>query len=295
MRVVPAPIAHQEGWPWEPAGAGSVDAAPRVGAPRISVVTPSYNQGSYLERTLRSVLLQDYPNLEYFVVDGGSADESTSIIKRYEASLDYWVSEPDAGQANAINKGLRRATGEVVCWLNSDDFYLPGTLDLVASTLNRDSGHVALVGNCLRVHQDGEPSVLLEGSFESRRRLLKFWKDYTMHQPSIFWRRELTEEIGLLDERLEYAFDFDYWVRIAEHHSFYKLGATLSTTLYHPAAKTGDGFKRYHTELQQRTHSYWGSRLLPAYWSLAASYKIQRARDRLQPRTRLKHLANRTQ
>ena len=167
VRVVPTPIAHQEGWPWETAGAGSVDAAPRVAAPRISVVTPSYNQGSYLERTLRSVLLQNYPNLEYLVFDGGSADESTSIIKHYEASLDYWVSGPDTGQANAINKGLRRATGEVVCWLNSDDFYLPGTLDLVASTLNRDSGHVALVGNCLRVHQDGTPPVVLEGSFGS--------------------------------------------------------------------------------------------------------------------------------
>jgi len=177
---LPTPIVRESGWPWEAVRVDSPDATLAASAPRISVVTPSYNQGAYIERTLRSVLLQHYRNLEYIVIDGGSTDESVSVIKRYEAHLAYWVSEPDDGQADAINKGLRMATGEIVCWLNSDDFYFPGTLDIVASTLERNTGHVALIGDCLRVHQDGTPPVLLKASFESRRRLLEFWKGYRM-------------------------------------------------------------------------------------------------------------------
>ena len=256
-------------------------------------MTPSYNQGAYVERTLRSVLLQHYPNLEYIVIDGGSTDESVSVIERYEAHLAYWVSEPDDGQADAINKGLRMATGEIVCWLNSDDFYFPGTLDLVASILGRNTGHVALIGNCLRVHEDGTPPVLLKASFESRRRLLEFWKSYTMHQPSIFWRRELTEQIGLLNDRLEYAFDFDYWVRIAEYRDFREVDATLAGALDHPAAKTGDGYRRYHAELRKQARSYWGSPFRPAYWRFSASFAIQQARDRFRLGTRLRNLTNR--
>src|SRR5258707_6129118 len=101
--------------------------------PRISVVTPSFNQGAYLERTICSVLDQKYPNLEYLVIDGGSTDESVEIIKRYERHLTYWVSEPDTGQSNAINKGFARTTGTILAWLNSDDRYLPETLGAVAA------------------------------------------------------------------------------------------------------------------------------------------------------------------
>src|ERR1700682_3938734 len=101
--------------------------------PRISIVTPSFNQGPFLERTIRSVLDENYPALEYIIVDGGSTDESVAIIKRYERHLAYWVSEPDAGQSNAINKGLNRATGTILTWLNSDDYYMPGTLDSIAT------------------------------------------------------------------------------------------------------------------------------------------------------------------
>jgi glycosyltransferase involved in cell wall biosynthesis len=293
---LPTPIARRSGWPWETGGTTATP-PPAAGAPRITVVTPSYNQGAYVERTLRSVLLQHYPNLEYIVIDGGSTDESSSVIKHYESHLASWVSEPDGGQADAINKGLRMATGEIVCWLNSDDFYFPGTLDLVASILGRDTGHVALVGDCLRVHQDGTPPILLEASFESRERLVAFWKGYRMHQPSIFWRREVTEQIGLLNDRLDYAFDFDYWARIAEHHDFCEVDATLAGTLYHSAAKTGDGYRRYHAELREHARSYWGSPLRPAYWQLSASmfnaFAIQQTRDRLQVGTRLRSLLER--
>jgi hypothetical protein len=115
-----------------------------------------------------------------------------------------------------------------------------------------------------------------------------------MHQPSIFWRREVTEQIGLLDNRLDYAFDFDYWVRMAEYHDFCEVDATLAGTLYHPAAKTGDGYRRYHSELRKHARSSWGSPLRPTYWHLSASFAIQQARDDLRIGTRLRNLLNRT-
>src|SRR5437660_10608827 len=108
--------------------------ADRLTLPRISIVTPSFNQGPFLERTIRSVLDENYPDLEYIIIDGGSTDESVDIIKRYARHLAYWVSEPDAGQSNAINKGLRRATGTILAWLNSDDCYLPGVFQTIVET-----------------------------------------------------------------------------------------------------------------------------------------------------------------
>src|SRR5204863_4372072 len=180
---------------------------------------PSFNQAAYLEQTMRSVLLQGYPDLEYIVVDGGSRDGSVEIIRRYEPWLAYWVSEPDRGQAHAINKGLASSTGAILAWLNSDDFYPPGTLPLVARRLALGRAS-ALVGHCLRLDADGSPPRLLRGRYASRRRLLAFWKGYEMHQPSIFWRREVFEEVGLLDEELHYVLDFDYWVRLSRYCSF---------------------------------------------------------------------------
>ena len=260
----PAPPAGEGGWPWE------ADPAPiaQAGLPRISVVIPSYNQAAFIERTLRSVLLQGYPDLECIVIDGGSTDGSVEVIRRYAPWLRHWVSEPDRGQSHAINKGFARATGEVLCWLNSDDYYLPHTLGIVGARLAKGTGEFALVGHCLKVHADGRPPVLLEGRYAGRRRLLEFWKGYQMHQPAIFWRREVFERVGPLDESLHLIMDFDYWARISRHYSFANVDETLACALYHESAKTGDEYAGYHRDLRRFATRYWGSKWSREFWSL---------------------------
>ena len=130
--------------------------------PRITIVTPSYNQDQFIEKAIRSVLLQGYPDLEYIVIDGGSSDKSSEIIRKYERWIAYWVSEKDRGQSHAINKGLAVAGGNTLCWLNSDDSFLSGALQVVGRVLKPASGNFALVGHCLRTHEDGSPAVLAQ-------------------------------------------------------------------------------------------------------------------------------------
>jgi len=269
---LPAAPEGKTGWPWTEETAPAI-AWPHAGGkwPRISVVTPSFNQGEFIEQTIRSVLLQGYPDLEYIIVDGGSTDESVSVIEKYARHLSFWVSRPDRGQSHAINDGFRKATGEIMCWLNSDDFYMPGTLRVVAETLARKGGNVALVGHALRFHADGRPPYKLEGRYDDLRRLLRFWEGYEMHQPSVFWRREVFEKVGYLDEAQHLILDFDYWVRIARHFAFVNVDRILSGTNYHAKAKTGDDYRKFHEELRRQSSRYWGSPLSPAYWRLKAS------------------------
>lgn len=295
---LPAPPPGKTGWPWTAEAAD----APRGGAlPRISVVTPSYNQGEYIEQTIRSVLLQRYPNLEYIIIDGGSSDNTVEVIRKYEKHLAYWVSEPDRGQSHAINKGFARATGRVMAWLNSDDYYAPDTLNVVSEVLADGTGNFALVGHCVQVFADGRPPHLAEGKYEGLPLLLQYWKGYYMHQPSIFWRREVFEKVGFLDEAQHYVMDFDYWVRVARHFTFKNVDRVLSYTNYHEGAKTGDGFKTYYQHLRRQTTRYWPSPLDAGYWRLrlsmfkhlhwlpllaqrlknSASYRLRRAASRL--------------
>ena len=266
---LPDPPPGRTGWPWT----GEAGAPPPgAGAwPRISVVTPSYNQGEFIEQTIRSVLLQGYPNLEYIIIDGGSSDNTPEIIRKYEGHLAHWVSEPDGGQSHAINKGFRRATGQIICWLNSDDYYAPGALKTVAENLADGTGTFALVGHCVQVFADGRPPHKGEGRYEGLRRLLQFWKGYHMHQPSIFWRREVFEKVGFLDEAQHYIMDFDYWVRIARHFAFKNVDAVLSYATYHDAAKTGDNFEKYNAEMRRQAAKYWPSPLSPGHWYLRLS------------------------
>jgi len=283
----PAPVNRSD-WPWQAAA----ESAPPDAAdlPSISVVTPSYNQCRFVEQTIRSVLFQQYPKLEYIIIDGGSTDGSVDIIRDYSPWLTYWTSEPDRGQAHAINKGFARATGEVLCWLNSDDYFLPGTLLTAGRALAGHTGCHALAGHCRRIYQDGLPSVELKGRYENRRRLLQFWRGYQMHQAAIFWRREVLETVGFLDEQLHLIMDFDYWARISEHFDFANIDQTLTCCNYHDEAKTGDDYAGYHRDLKRYAHRYRGSIFSSDYWYLRGSmlnhFKLKPWRSNLRARVR---------
>lgn len=266
---LPAASGGFKDWPWQVDGFQErLDPHDVASLPKISVITPSLNQAKFIEQTIRSVLLQQYPKLEYIIIDGGSVDGSVEVIRRYEPWLSYWVSEPDRGQSHAINKGFEKATGQVLCWLNSDDYYLPGALLTVGRMLADGANNYALIGHCLKIYQDGRPAVMLEGYYENRRRLLQFWKGYQMHQPAIFWRREVFEMTGYLDEGLHQIMDFDYWARISERFEFINVDRALACCNYYADAKTGDDYKQYHSDLKRSAYYYWGSKLSPEFWSL---------------------------
>lgn len=208
--------------------------------PRISVVTPSFNQGPFLERTILSVLDQHYPNLEYIIIDGGSTDNSPEIIRRYEKHLAFWVSEPDRGQSHAINKGFARATGELLAWLNSDDYYLPNALHSVADAMLTTSDAQVFVGSADWLTLDGAvrrrkappPEITLDS-------LYNWMRGTDFLQPSCFFRDTAWRQAGPLDEETHITFDLDLWFRMITRGSIFKvLDVPLSVALLHPSAKT---------------------------------------------------------
>lgn len=188
--------------------------------PRISIITPSYNQGHFIEETIRSVLLQGYPNLEYIIIDGGSTDHTVEIIKKYESQIAYWVSEPDQGQTHAINKGLTRATGEILAYLNSDDYYLPGTLLKVAEYFQKFPQTALLHGRCRYVNEQGEKIGEQFGNIYQLEEILDlwgvWWNQRQFVQPEVFWSRQITEQIGCFNEALFFVMDYEYWLRILQ-------------------------------------------------------------------------------
>jgi len=206
--------------------------------PKITVVTPSFNQGEYLERTITSVLEQNYPNLEYMVIDGGSRDGSVEIIRKYEQQLAWWASEPDRGQSQAINKGFARATGEIFGWLNSDDIYQPGALQAVAEAFRVNSAAAAVLGGGGLLYEDTGEQVDYEPFAVTVDSLCQTLGHTMLLQPSCFFTREAWQECGPLDEELHLAMDMDLWFRIAKKHQFTLTDRSLSLSLVHADAKT---------------------------------------------------------
>jgi glycosyltransferase involved in cell wall biosynthesis len=201
----------------------------------VSVVSPSFNQAQYLETAIRSVIDQEYPRIEYLLIDGGSTDGSVDIIKRYQDRIAYWTSEPDAGQADAINKGLKRATGEIVAWINSDDVYLPGAIAQAAAVFNKhpDIGMVYADG----IMVDHELKILDRHTYPQVdvTDLLSF---EVILQPTVFMRREALEAVGYLDPSYDLILDHELWVRIASRYPVLHVPAFWALERTHPQAKT---------------------------------------------------------
>ena len=213
--------------------------------PLVTVVTPSYNQADFLEQTMCSVLGQDYPAIEYLVIDGASTDESINVIEKYASSLHWWVSEPDDGQADAINKGLRKAKGEVVAWLNSDDLYLPGAVSSAVEALlaNPDLGLV--YGDAITIDINGRPLNKLVFPQWKLEDLMAF---RIICQPAVFMRREVLEKAGFLNETLHFMLDHQLWLRIAALAPIQHIPSMLAAARHHPSAKNVSQAEQFSRE-----------------------------------------------
>lgn len=216
---IPAPAPQDESWP------------------RITVVTPSFQQAAYLERTLRSVVLQGYPNLEYIVMDGGSTDGSVDVIRRYEDHLTYWVSAKDEGHADALAKGFARATGSILAFLNSDDLYLPGALRAVGERFRASDRPQVVYGNTCRI--DPDERVLHENRQTPFMPLGYVYGASDLQQPSVFFDAELFRRVGGMDRTYYFSFDTHLFLRfMAAHARFAFVRQFLSCFRVHPDSKT---------------------------------------------------------
>jgi len=223
--------------------------------PKISIVTPSFNQGDFLEKTIQSVLKQSYPNLEYILIDGGSQDNSLEIIKKYKDKFNYWISEPDRGQSHAINKGFARSSGEIMGWLNSDDTLLPDALNIVARTFSKYKDIDVVFGDNLGINENSEIKYFALG-----KPIKKFSICYfnTIPQETLFWKRNIWEKSGAgLDEALHGAMDYELGVRFyIKNAKFFYIPKFLGTERFHAGAKSGRMKKRMLEEYHMIREKY---------------------------------------
>jgi len=225
--------------------------------PKITVVTPSYNQSKFLEKTILSVLNQNYPDLEYIIMDGGSTDDSVEIIKKYEKYLAYWQSKPDKGQSDAIHQGFEMATGDILAWLNSDDVYLPGALSFVGSYFHKHPNVDVIYGNYLNI--DKNDNVLRETKGVPFNRLAFIMNCISWHQASIFWRKNIYSSNTVLDIEEHYIMDYDLWFQFIRSGAKFKyVNKTLSCFRDYPGTKTASIKKEKAKLLQKKIKHYFG-------------------------------------
>lgn len=201
---------------------------------KVTIITPSYNQGQYLEATIQSILGQNYPHLEYMIFDGGSQDNSLEIIEKYKTHLAYWESEKDRGQSHAINKGLHRATGEIITWINSDDQLMPKVLDKVVSYFETNPSIAFLHGKTLLF---GQGKDVIKGA-ESKDLYYKYLAGLPFPQPSAFFKKRMIDELGLLEESYHYGMDYDFFLRMILNYEALQVEDVLSKYLLHENSKS---------------------------------------------------------
>lgn len=235
--------------------------------PKITIVTPSYNQGKFIERTLKSVLSQDYPRLEYIVMDGGSTDETVSILRKYEKQYGKggtkekkgvsfsWVSEKDNGQTHAINKGMKKATGDIFAYLNSDDVYPAGTLRQVGTYFAQHPKDSFIYGHGRLIDSD-DNQIGFYNDYQVDRE--KLWEACAISQPTTFWRAQVYKKIGPFDESYRFTMDYDYWMRVSKKHHMMYIPTIIANSRIHQEAKTSAFTHKLHGEALQACMKHYG-------------------------------------
>ena len=242
---------------------------------KISIITPSFNQGQYIEETILSVIGQNYRNLEYIIIDGGSKDSTVDIIKKYEDKITYWESLKDKGQSDAINKGLNKATGDIVAWLNSDDMYTENALKRVASIFAKNPDIDIVYGNVWQYYPD-KTEKHINVKFHPRH----FLTGVNMHQPSVFWRRRVHEDVGFIDESLYYTMDYDLWLRLFYNYKSYKTESILSKFRCHQDAKTSNNPKGIYMDYRKCISRFFRSAGFDKHISVLRALKIYDSREK---------------
>jgi glycosyltransferase involved in cell wall biosynthesis len=223
LEDLPPPPPGKTGWPWTEQNQPLPEKMSNdLEWPYISLVTPSYNYGQFIEETIRSVLLQGYPNLEYIIIDGGSTDDTVEIIQKYQEYLTYWISEPDEGQTDAINKGYQYCTGDIFAWLNADDAYINSTCLKSVSEFYRQ-GYQLIVGECLNVDLNDNPVQIIQyfngySKPQDFNQYIKFWSFVPLPQPAVFIAREITNRAFPLDKTLYTIMDYQLFLRVLSHN-----------------------------------------------------------------------------
>ena len=246
--------------------------------PLVSIVTPSFNQGRFIQETIESVLSQDYSPVEYLVIDGGSTDETLDILKQYGSRF-FWLSEKDSGQSNAINKGWNRASGEILAWLNSDDIYLPGAISKAVGFLQDHPEFGAVYGEGYHIREDGKIIERYPTEPFNQQRLVE---TCYICQPTVFIRKGVLQKIGFLDEGLRYSMDYDLWFRIARQHDFGYLPEYLACTRFYGETKTLGQRVQVHKEILEVVHRHHQS--VPASWVYGYGHAfLEKYLDRSKP------------
>jgi glycosyltransferase involved in cell wall biosynthesis len=256
--IFPEVHASRQDWPWsdEYSFSSGINKTDRY-FPRITVVTPSYNQGLYLEETIRSVILQGYPNLEYIVMDGGSTDNSVSIIQKYDQFIDYWTSQPDRGQAFALNRGFAKSSGELLGWINSDDILLPGAFFELASAFNHYFNHV-LVGDVVLFSENGDYKQRMKQRGVTFKNLVQVWNlELRWSQPGTYFSREIWEQSGPFHETFRYVFDRDFLCRVLQHYPVHYIEKPIARFRLHDSSKTVSEAPDWLDEHVDVTRRYW--------------------------------------
>lgn len=279
---LPSPPPGKTGWPWtEETPAEAEDTAWKIHRPRISVITPSLNQGEFIEETIRSVLLQGYPHLEYIIIDGGSDDNTIEIVEKYEPWISYWVSEQDDGQAQAINKGFQKATGDILAWLNADDLYEMGAFWEISRVLNAESGPHVVFGDSAFIDKLGNRVGTYTGINRPFYRKLCYWRGWDVPQPTVFVSRTVLNSIGMLDESLQLALDYEWFLRAADLYEFVHLDRVMARYRLYSDSKTGDFGEnrfRFYKEQHPVSKKYWPALPFAQEAFVRTDYLYHRAR-----------------